>query len=184
MCEIFTRPFSLLISLGREPESNSDWITEDNDLITVHTSSGPCRTWERRGASAMTDTQTHTHIGQTVRSAEVTKKKKSSSTACVISEWILNPRPDRLSEENQNMLQLVLLELLSILKSSPSPKVPTALIKVVQLEKLCNIPLDEGRQGTTITLHSGEHLCLPELCTLCVALSIYLNEGKKDYKQD
>lgn len=61
------------------------------------------------------------------------------------------------------MLQRVLFELLSILKSSPSSKVPTALIKVVQLEKLCNIPLDESRQGTTITLHSGEHLRLPEL---------------------
>lgn len=61
------------------------------------------------------------------------------------------------------MLQLVLLELLSILKSSPSSKVPTALIKVVLLEKLCNIPPDESRQGTTITLHSGEHYCLPEL---------------------
>lgn len=36
--------FSLVISFGREPESNSDWITEDNDLITVHTSSSPCRT--------------------------------------------------------------------------------------------------------------------------------------------
>lgn len=71
------------------------------------------------------------------------------------------------------MLQLV-LELLSILKSSSSPKVPTALIKVVQLETLCNIPLDEGRQGTTITLYSGEHLCLPELC-VAVALSIYMN---------
>lgn len=62
------------------------------------------------------------------------------------------------------MLQLVLLELFSVLKSPPSPqKVPTALIKVVHSEELCNIPLDEGRQGTTITLHSGEYLYLPEL---------------------
>lgn len=68
------------------------------------------------------------------------------------------------------MLQLVLLELLSILKS-PSLKVPSALIKAVQLGKLCNIPLDDSRQGTTITLHSGERLCLPELCG-SVALSI------------
>lgn len=56
------------------------------------------------------------------------------------------------------MLQLVLLELLSILNSSTHPKVPTALIKAVQLEKLCYIPLDEGRQGTAVTLHSGGHL--------------------------
>lgn len=27
--------FPLLISLGREPASDSDWITEDNDLITL-----------------------------------------------------------------------------------------------------------------------------------------------------
>lgn len=67
------------------------------------------------------------------------------------------------------MPQLALLELLSILKS-PSLKVPTALIKGVQLGKLCNIPLDDGRQGTTITLHSRERLCMPELCG-AVALS-------------
>ena len=136
-----------------------------------------------RGVSAVTDAQTHTHIGQTIRAAEVTEKS-SSFTACVISEWIFNPRPDGLSEENQNMLQLVLLELLSILKSSPSLKVPTALIKVVQLEKLCNIPLDEGRQGTTITSRSGERLCLPDLCA-AVLLCLYSNmKGKKYYKQD
>lgn len=72
--------------------------------------------------------------------------------------------------KNLNTLQLVLLELLSILKS-PSLKVPTAFIKAIQLEKLCNIPLDEGRQGTTITLHSGERLFLPKLFD-SVALSI------------
>lgn len=123
----------------------------------------PKRTWGPQPWLTYKYTHTHSGIGQIVHSAEATKKK-ISFTACMISEWIFNSRPDRLSEENQNMLQLVLLELLSILKSYPSPKVPTALIKVVQLEKLCNIPLDEGRQGTTITLHSGEHLCLAELC--------------------
>lgn len=65
---------------------------------------------------------------------------------------------DRLAGEMQNMLQVVLRELLSILKS-PSLKVPTALIKVAQLEKLCNIPPAGGRQGTTITLHSGVRCC-------------------------
>lgn len=96
----------------------------------------------------------------------------------MISERISNPRPDRLSEENQNVLEL--LELLSILKSSPSPKVPTALIKVVQLEQLCNMPLDEGRQGTTIILHSGERLCLPELCAAVLPrLYIWIWEKKR-----
>lgn len=58
--------FSLLISLGREPESNSDWITEDNDLITEHTFSSPYRTYPREegGASAMTDTQILTSVKQ------------------------------------------------------------------------------------------------------------------------
>lgn len=56
------------------------------------------------------------------------------------------------------MLQLVLLELLSILKSSTYPKVPTALIKAAQSEKRSYIPLDEGRQGAAVTLHSGGHL--------------------------
>lgn len=124
----------------------------------------PKRTWGPQPWLTYKYTHTHGHWSNSTLSWGNNNKKKISFTACMISEWIFNSRPDRLSEENQNMLQLVLLELLSILKSYPSPKVPTALIKVVQLEKLCNIPLDEGRQGTTITLHSGEHLCLPELC--------------------
>lgn len=77
------------------------------------------------------------------------------------------------------MLQLVRLELLSVLKSPPSPKVPTALIKVVQLETLCNIPPDEGRQGTTITLFSGEHLMLARALHGYVSFSIYLNIREK-----
>lgn len=42
--DIHQAAFFLLISLGREPESNSDWITEDNGLITVHTYTSPYRT--------------------------------------------------------------------------------------------------------------------------------------------
>ncbi len=87
----------------------------------------------------------------------------------------MNPRPGRLFEESLNMLQLVLLKLLSILKS-PSQKVPSALIKVVQLEKLSKIPLDEGRQGTTTTLYSAG------LCT-GLALPLYLNTKVKTIRR-
>lgn len=68
------------------------------------------------------------------------------------------------------MLHLVLPELLSILKFYQSPKVPPAIIKEVQLEKLCNIPLDEGRQGTIITLLSEEHVCQISCSTVLFCL--------------
>lgn len=90
----------------------------------------------------------------------VVKKKTMKNKRPLLPAWCMSKylRTDRLAGEMQNMLQLVLRELLSILKS-PSLKVPTALIKVVQLEKLCNIPPAGGRQGTTITLHSGVCFC-------------------------
>lgn len=50
------------------------------------------------------------------------------------------------------MLQLVPFELLSILQSL-SLKVPTALIKMVQSGKICNIAHDGSTQGTTVVLH-------------------------------
>lgn len=72
-----------IISLGREPESDSDWITWDNDLITLDVfflslQSGGGTSQDRRAAHAEIKPK---HL------AAVWKKKKKAPL-CVRDIWV------------------------------------------------------------------------------------------------
>lgn len=134
-----------IISLGREPESDSDWITWDNDLIRLDFfSCSLYRSWEQRAHRP--GRMSNTRRDQT---KHLTPKKASYVCVWYLSEYL---RTHTLAQESRTCYSLCSFELLSVFKSA-SLKVPTALIKVVQSETICNIPRDGGRQRTSITPH-------------------------------
>lgn len=134
-----------IISLGREPESDSDWITWDNDLIRLDFFLAASIEAESRGIIGQDGWATHAEI----KPKHLTRKKASYVCVWYLSEYL---RTHTLARESRTCYSLCSFELLSILKSA-SLKVPTALIKVVQSETICNIPRDGGRQRTSITPH-------------------------------
>lgn len=86
---------------------------------------------------------------------------------------------DMLAQESRTCYSLCTFELLSILKSAFS-KVPTALIKVLQSEMICNIPDDGSGQRTTITPHFLRVLKLARVSQLsCCVYSVSSNEIKQ-----